>query len=307
MAVLALLAARHFATSPWPLSGGQPGVLVAVCLLLLLAQGFKAWGWGRLFSADERPRPLALAAGNGGAALIGVVLPGRFDDAMRVAVVRRYPGCRAGVRALCLSLVMLGLIDSVALAPLAAAAAVLGGGIGVRAGLTARRCRGRCRRRPAGRPASPRRKQARLALPARPLAESAHHLEAALVRGVGARVGLLAPPRARLLPPAGDARGRLLVSTGAASALCGRGSGSGADRPCGSGDASRRRRRGFDRFRRRGSQALAVTLAGGALGVLTGAAILLAAIVWRAGLSLATTRIGACPPVGGGESARLRS
>jgi hypothetical protein len=53
MAVLALLAARHFATSPWPLSGGQPGVLAAVCLLLLLAQGFKAWGWGRLFAADE--------------------------------------------------------------------------------------------------------------------------------------------------------------------------------------------------------------------------------------------------------------
>ena len=43
---------------------------------------------------------------------------------MRVAVVRRYPGCPAGVRVLCLSLVMLGLIDSVALAPLAFVAAV---------------------------------------------------------------------------------------------------------------------------------------------------------------------------------------
>jgi hypothetical protein len=65
MAVLALLAARHFATSPWPLSGGEPGVLVAVCLLLLLAQGFKAWGWGRLFAADERPArsPLPPATG----------------------------------------------------------------------------------------------------------------------------------------------------------------------------------------------------------------------------------------------------
>jgi hypothetical protein len=41
-----------------------------------------------------------------------------------------------------------------------------------------------------------------------------------------------------------------------------------------------------------GSQALAVTLAGGALGVFTGAAIFLAAIVWRAGLSLATSRTG---------------
>ena len=83
---LAALAARHFATTAWPLSGGAPGVLVAAGLLLLLAQGLKAYGWGRLFTPGERPRPLALAAGNGGAALIGVVLPGRFDDAMRVAV-----------------------------------------------------------------------------------------------------------------------------------------------------------------------------------------------------------------------------
>jgi uncharacterized membrane protein YbhN (UPF0104 family) len=133
---LALLAARHFATTSWPFSRGHPGVLAAAGLLLLLAQAFKAYGWGRLFAPAERPRPLALAAGNGGAALIGVVLPGRFDDAMRVAVVRRYPGCPAGVRALCLSLVMLGLIDSIALAPIAVAAAAFpGSGIGVRVGL----------------------------------------------------------------------------------------------------------------------------------------------------------------------------
>src|SRR6266567_1764253 len=130
---LALLAVRHFATTSWPLASGDPGLLAAAGLLLLLAQALKAYGWGRLFTPDERPKVLALAAGNGGAALIGVVLPGRFDDAMRVAVVRRYPGCRAGVRVLCLSLVMLGLIDSVALAPLALAGAALPNvGAGVR-------------------------------------------------------------------------------------------------------------------------------------------------------------------------------
>jgi hypothetical protein len=88
LVALALLAARHFATTSWPLASGDPGLLVAAGLLLLLAQIFKAYGWGRLFTVDERPNVLALAAGNGGAALIGVVLPGRFDDAMRVAVVR---------------------------------------------------------------------------------------------------------------------------------------------------------------------------------------------------------------------------
>jgi hypothetical protein len=134
--VVALLAVRHFATAPWPLAAGKPGWLVGAGLLLLLAQALKALGWGRLFAARERPRTLALAAGNGGAALVGVVLPGRFDDATRIAVVRRYGACPAGVRALGLSLVMLGLIDAAALAPLAAvAAAASGPGIAVRAGL----------------------------------------------------------------------------------------------------------------------------------------------------------------------------
>ena len=127
---------RHFAATPWPLSSGEPGVLAAAGVLLVIAQALKAIGWARLFAPAERPHLLALAAGNGGAALIGTVLPGRFDDAMRVAVVRRYPGCRACVRSLCLSLVMLGLLDSVALAPLALAATFLASsGIGVRAGL----------------------------------------------------------------------------------------------------------------------------------------------------------------------------
>src|SRR5437667_9752041 len=136
MLLLAFLAVRHVATTSWPLSRGKPGLLVAAGLLLLLAQALKALGWARLFTNRERPSPLALVAGNGGAALIGVVLPGRFDDAMRIAVVRRYPGCPAGVRALALSLVMLGLIDSAALAPLASVGAAFpGAGTGVRAGL----------------------------------------------------------------------------------------------------------------------------------------------------------------------------
>src|ERR1700690_3912918 len=133
---LAVLAARHFARMSWPLSTDHPGLLVGAAFLLVLAQALKAFGWGRLFIPSERPTPIALAAGNGGAALIGVLLPGRFDDAMRIAVVRRYPGCRAGVRVLCLSLVMLGLIDSAAIAPLALAGAALPHvGAGIRTGL----------------------------------------------------------------------------------------------------------------------------------------------------------------------------
>src|ERR1051325_1385492 len=112
----ALWQLRHSRRTRWGVGLGAAG------LMLLLAQALKALGWARLFTNRERPSPLALVAGNGSAALIGVVLPGRFDDAMGIAVVRPSPGCPAGLRAISLSLVMLGLIDSAALAPLAAVA-----------------------------------------------------------------------------------------------------------------------------------------------------------------------------------------
>jgi hypothetical protein len=40
---LVLLAVRHLATTSWPLSRGQPGLLAAASRLLLLAQAFKAY------------------------------------------------------------------------------------------------------------------------------------------------------------------------------------------------------------------------------------------------------------------------
>jgi uncharacterized membrane protein YbhN (UPF0104 family) len=119
------LAGRYFAETSWPLSRADPGLLVAAGLLSVLGYGLKAHGWRRLIAAADRPSSLSLAAGSGGASISGLVLPGRFDDIVRIAIVRRYPGCPAGVRTLCLSLVMLGLIDAAALAPLAVAAAAL--------------------------------------------------------------------------------------------------------------------------------------------------------------------------------------
>jgi hypothetical protein len=105
-------------------------------ILLMVAYGIKAFGWQRLFTGDERPRSLALAVAGGAASVTGIALPGRFDDAVRIAVVRRYPGCRSGVGALCLSLFLLGLIDSAALTPLASTAAATSDTSGVvRAGL----------------------------------------------------------------------------------------------------------------------------------------------------------------------------
>jgi uncharacterized membrane protein YbhN (UPF0104 family) len=289
--VLAFLAARHFATTSWPLSDGQPALLAAAGVLLLAAQGLKAYGWGRLFTSCERPHPLALAAGNAGAALVGVVLPGRFDDAMRVAVVRRYPGCPAGVRAICLSLVMLGLIDSVALAPLALAAAVLPGtGAVVRVGLAVVAAAGvtaaalilalprlaatnRVLRFRVGRWLGPRTTSRRLASEAWALVSACWLLRAVacflLLGGLGVGFSF---PLALLFLCAGAAAAAIPIGpAGAATQV-----GAGAAALIASGIG--------------GSQALSVAVAVGALGVLSGAAILLAAIAWRTGVSLMPAR-----------------
>ena len=87
--------------------------------------------------AVSGPPRSGFLAGNGGAALIGVLVSGGcFDDAMRIAVVRRYPGCPPVCGGISLSLVMLGLIDSAALAPLAAVAVAFpSAGLAARAAL----------------------------------------------------------------------------------------------------------------------------------------------------------------------------
>jgi uncharacterized membrane protein YbhN (UPF0104 family) len=291
---LALLAARHFATTSWPLSTGHPALLVGAGLLLLVAQALKAYGWGRLFTADERPKPLALAAGNGGAALIGLVLPGRFDDAMRVAVVRRYPPCPAGVRALCLSLVMLGLIDSAALAPLALAAAVSGGaGNGVRAGLAVVAVAGvaaaalivalprlvgsrRASRFRLGRWLSPRTTTIWRASQAWALVSACWLVRAAALFVLLGALGVgYSFPLALLFLCAGAAASALPI--GPAGTATQVGAGTGALLASGVG----------------GSQALSVAVSVGALGVISGTAILLAAIAWRTGLSLVPSRAAA--------------
>ena len=284
---LAALAVRHFATSSWPLSAGNPSLLVAAGLLLLLAQVLKAFGWARLFKLGERPTPLALAAGNGGAALVGVVLPGRFDDAARIAVVRRYPGCPAGVRALALSLVMLGLIDSAALAPLAFVGALLpGAGVGVRAGLAVVTAGGvaaaavivalprlaasrRALRFRLGRWLSPRTTSLRRASEAWALVSACWLVRAVAFFLLLGTLGLgFSLPLALLFLCAGAAAAALPIGpAGAATQVA-----AGAAALIASGVG--------------GSQALAVAISVGALGVLTGAATFLFAVLWRTGTSL---------------------
>jgi uncharacterized membrane protein YbhN (UPF0104 family) len=287
-----LLAARHFATTSWPLASGNPGVLVAAGALLLVAQTLKAYGWGRLFTPEERPKTLALAAGNGGAALMGVALPGRFDDAMRVAVVRRYPGCPAGLRTLCLSLVMLGLIDSVALAPLAFAAVFFpGAGWAVRAALVVVAVAGvaaaalilalprlaasrRASRFRLGRWLSPRTTSRRAASEAWALVSACWLVRAVALflllgtLGVGFSFSLallfLCAGAAAAALPIGPAGAATQVGAGGAALIA---SGIGA------------------------SKALTVAISVGALGIFSGAAIFLFAALWSGGLAVWSRRL----------------
>jgi lysylphosphatidylglycerol synthase-like protein len=132
---LVALAFRRISNAPMPFSHGRPALLASVALLFLAAFLLKAIGWARLFHHRERPGPVSLAAAGGGATIGGIVLPGRFDELIRIAIVRRFPGCPAGVPSICLSLVTLGLIDSVALAPFSlVAAAWPGNSVAVRTG-----------------------------------------------------------------------------------------------------------------------------------------------------------------------------
>jgi uncharacterized membrane protein YbhN (UPF0104 family) len=289
--VLVFLAARHFATSSWPLSNGDPGVLLAAGVLLLLAQALKALGWARLFWQDERPTPLALAAGNGGAALIGVVLPGRFDDAMRIAVVRRYPGCPAGVRVLAMSLVMLGLIDSVALAPLAAVGAAFpGAGIGARIALLVVALGGvaaasvivalprlassrRALRFRLGRWVSPRTTSLRRASEAWALVSACWLVRAVAVFLLLGTLGMgYSFPLALLFLCAGAAAAALPIGPAGAATQVGAGTATLVASGVGA------------------SEALSTAVSVGVLGVLSGIAVLAFVIVWRTGAALLPLR-----------------
>jgi len=127
LAALAFTAvvAHHFASSGWPLRRANEWLVALAALILLGAYAAKAWGWQRLFRSAERPAVLTLAAAGGAASVGGIALPGRFDEAIRLAVVRRCRRRRASVGAVALSLFLLGLLDSAALTPLASVAAAV--------------------------------------------------------------------------------------------------------------------------------------------------------------------------------------
>jgi uncharacterized membrane protein YbhN (UPF0104 family) len=120
---VSLLSARHFMHQGWPLHHADPVLVGAAGILYLIAYAFKAWGWQRLFHEEDRPAAGALAFAGGAACVGGVALPGRLDDAVRIACVKRFPGSSVKLGTLGLSLIILGMLDNAALAPMASVAA----------------------------------------------------------------------------------------------------------------------------------------------------------------------------------------
>jgi hypothetical protein len=120
---VSVLVLRHVMKTGWPLHHANFWLVALSGFLLLCAYAAKAWGWRRLFRAGSRPATLTLAAAGGAASVAGIALPGRCDELVRLAVVRRCRRQRASVGAVALSLFLLGLLDSVALTPFASVAA----------------------------------------------------------------------------------------------------------------------------------------------------------------------------------------
>jgi uncharacterized membrane protein YbhN (UPF0104 family) len=116
------LVVRHFLRAGWPLHRANPWLVALAAIVMLAAFAAKAWGWQRLFSREQRPAVLTLAAAGGAASVGGLALPGRCDDVIRVAVVRRCRRGRASIKTVVFSLVLLGLLDSAAMTPLASVA-----------------------------------------------------------------------------------------------------------------------------------------------------------------------------------------
>lgn len=76
VALVVFFTVRHFLRHGWPLHHANVLLVGAAAGLFLAAYGFKAFGWGRLFTGSQRPSPFSLAVAGGAAALTGIALRG---------------------------------------------------------------------------------------------------------------------------------------------------------------------------------------------------------------------------------------
>jgi uncharacterized membrane protein YbhN (UPF0104 family) len=125
-AVLAIaasvLVARRLTDSSWPLANVRPLFAAAAGFAYMASFVFRARGWHRLFPPGQCPDQARCLASVGAAAASGAVLPFRLDYLVKVGVLRKLGGVRVGLEAIVLSIISLGMIDAIAMLPLAISA-----------------------------------------------------------------------------------------------------------------------------------------------------------------------------------------
>jgi Lysylphosphatidylglycerol synthase TM region len=122
-----VLIARHLSDASWPLEGAHALLVFLVGCSYLASFGFRALGWHLLFPSRERPDPARCLMACGAAAASGVVLPFRLDYVVKISTLRRLGGVRLGLETIAVSIVALGMVDAVAMLPLAVAALATAG------------------------------------------------------------------------------------------------------------------------------------------------------------------------------------
>ena len=115
------LAARRITTTDWPLQETNVALVLGASAAYLSSFFLRALGWQRLVPGDRPDRSRCLAA-CGAAAASGAVLPFRLDYVVKIWTLRRLGGARLDLDTIALSIVLLGLVDAVAMLPLAIAA-----------------------------------------------------------------------------------------------------------------------------------------------------------------------------------------
>ena len=122
-----MLVARHLTDASWPLDGARVSLVFLAGALYLASFGFRAFGWQQLFPSRERPDGARCLASCGAAAASGVVLPFRLDYVVKIFTLRRLGGVTLGLKTIGVSIVALGMVDAVAMLPLAAYALAVSG------------------------------------------------------------------------------------------------------------------------------------------------------------------------------------
>jgi hypothetical protein len=125
----AVIVARRITRTSWPLEGAAVAPVLGAGGAYLASFVFRALGWQRLFPAASRPGRSRCLAACGAAAASGTILPFRLDYLVKVATLRRLGGVRVGLEAIAFSILALGLVDAVAMFPLAIAALASSGAI----------------------------------------------------------------------------------------------------------------------------------------------------------------------------------